>query len=98
MTKKIIKYEDLEKEVYNLPSTSQAALEEILKGMYAGKSLLGSGGLLTQLVKDLTQRALQGEMDAHLLENTLEEGGNRRNGNAKKTVKTSGGSFELESP
>jgi predicted ATP-grasp superfamily ATP-dependent carboligase len=58
MTKRIIKYEDLEKEVYNLPSTSKVALEEVLKGMYAGKPLLGSGGLLTQLVKDLTQIAL----------------------------------------
>jgi putative transposase len=54
--------------------------------------------LLTQLVKDLTQITLQGEMDAHLRNNSLEEGNNRRNGLSYKTVKTGGGSFELESP
>lgn len=51
---------------------------EIIKGLYQGKPLLGENVLLTQLVKDLTQVALQGEMDAHLAENSLEEGGNRR--------------------
>jgi putative transposase len=98
MAKKITKYEDLENKVYSLPSTSDEAMMDIIKGMYAGKPLLGPEGLLTQLVKDLTQIALQGEMDAHLAENQLEEGGNRRNGLSKKLVKTSSGSFELEYP
>ena len=53
-----------------MPSASNEAMAEILKGMYAGKPLLGPGGLLTQLVKDL---ALQGEMEAHLAETSLEE-------------------------
>jgi hypothetical protein len=66
--------------------------------MYAGKPLFGEGGLLTQLVKDLTQVALQGEMDKHLEENQLEEGGNRRNGLSSKRIKTGGGSFDLEVP
>ena len=52
--------------------------------MYKGKLLLGEKGLLTQLVKDLTEIPLQGEMDAHLQENSLEEGGNRRNGFKKR--------------
>jgi putative transposase len=50
------------------------------------------------LVKDLTEIALQREMDAYLQENSSEEGGNCRNGFKKKTVKGSGGSFELEVP
>lgn len=98
MTRELIKYEDLEQQVSKLPSTSNEAMAEILMGLYAGKPLLGSGGLLTQLVKDLTQIALQGEMDSHLSETALEECGNRRNGITRKTVKTAGGSFELESP
>ena len=57
--------------MYSLPSTSDEAMMDIIKGMYAGKPLLGPEGLLTQLVKDLTQIALQGEMDAHLAENQL---------------------------
>jgi transposase-like protein len=71
---------------------------EVIKGMYEGKPLFGRDGLLTPLVKEFTQIALQGEMDAHLLENSLEEGGNRRNGFSTKTVKTASGSFEIETP
>ena len=37
-------------------------------------------------------------MDAHLEENSLEAGNNRRNGLSKKTVKTGSGEFELEVP
>lgn len=68
VTKYDNRYEQLEKKVTSLPSASNEAMAEILKGMYAGKPLLGPGGLLTQLVKDLTQVALQGEMEAHLAE------------------------------
>jgi transposase-like protein len=71
---------------------------EIIQGLYQGKPLLGAGGLLTSLVKDFTQIALQGEMNAHLLDNSLEQGNNRRNGIASKTMKTASGSFELEVP
>lgn len=92
------RYIDLEQQVSRLPSTSNDAMQEILKGLYAGKPLLGEGGLLTSLIKDLTQVALQGEMDAHLLDNSIEDSGNRRNGISTKTIKTAGGSFELESP
>ena len=98
MNKRIKKYEELEKRANKLSSTSDEAMQEIVKGMYEGKPLLGQGGLLTQLVKDLTQIALQGEMDAHLTENQLEEGGNRRNGLSKKKMRSSSGSFELEYP
>jgi transposase-like protein len=73
-------------------------MAEIIKGMYHGKPLLGENGLLTGLVKDLTQIALQGEMDAHIAENSLEEGGNRRNGIKAKTVRSPAGAFELEVP
>ena len=55
---------DLAQKVTNLPSTQNEALAEIVRGLYQGKPLLGKGGLLTNLVKDLTQIALQGEMDS----------------------------------
>jgi transposase-like protein len=71
---------------------------EIIKGLYSGKPLLGESGLLTRLIKDLVQLSLQGEMDAHLSQNSLEEGGNRRNGITSKKVKAGMGSFELETP
>ncbi len=81
-----------------LPSLQNEALGEIIKGLYMGKPLLGEGGLLTKLIKDLTEISLQGEMEAHLSENSLEEGNNRHNGIARKQIKTGGGSFELEVP
>lgn len=89
---------DIAESVTTLASIHNEALAEIIKGLYEGRPLLGKGGLLTNLIKDLTQIALQGEMDAHLQEDSLEEGGNRRNGIRTKTVKTGSGSFELEVP
>jgi putative transposase len=89
---------NIAEQVTKLPSVQNEALSEIIQGLYQGKPLLGPGGLLTNLVKELTQIALQGEMDSHLQEDSLEEGGNRRNGITTKTVKTGTGSFELEVP
>ena len=89
---------ELAKQVTNLPSGSNEALDEIVRGLYQGKPLLGKGGLLTNLVKDLIQIALQGEMDSHLTEDSLEQGSNRRNGITTKTMRTSTGGFELEVP
>ncbi len=85
-------------QVTNLPSIQNEALAEIVRGLYAGKPLLGQGGLLTNLVKDLTQIALQCEMESHLVEDSLEQGNNRRNGITTKTMRTGSGSFELEVP
>lgn len=74
------------------------ALSEIIAWLYQGKPLLGSEGLLTKLVKDLTELSLQGEMEAHLSESSLEGGTDKRNGVSKKTMKTGSGTFELEVP
>ena len=79
---------NLSEKIESLPSLQPEALKEIIKGMYQGKPLLGPQGLLTQIAKDLTQLALQGEMEAHLTENSLEEGSNRRNGLTTKTIKS----------
>lgn len=106
MTKRITKYSNdqhnnqgnLESQILNLPSASQEAMNDILRGLYAGRPLLGEGGLLTKLVKDLTQIALQGEMDVHLRDNALEEGGNRRNGITSKRMKAASGAFDMEVP
>ena len=88
----------LKEKIEKLPSLKPEALQEIIHGMYQGKPLLGPHGLLTQIAKDLTQLALQGEMEAHLADSSLEQGNNRRNGINTKTMKTSAGSFELEAP
>jgi putative transposase len=95
---KNIEKSNIATQVNNLPSIQNEALAEIVTGLYQGKPLLGAEGLLTTLIKDLTKIALQGEINSHIANNSLEEGSNRKNGVSYKTIKTGAGSFELETP
>ena len=94
-TKNIRKLEDI---VKTIPGLQPEGLLEVIKGMYQGKALLGEGGLLTNLVKDLTEISLQCEMEEHLSNDSLEQGTNRRNGLNSKTVQCASGAFELNVP
>lgn len=69
--------------------------EEALKALQSGQAITGKDGVLAPLIKQLTEAALEGELDSHIANNVVP---NRRNGKSKKTVKTSSGSFELETP
>lgn len=69
--------------------------ESALDALKSGQPLTGKDGILTPLIKDLTEAALDGEIESHLLGNTDE---NRRNGRSKKTIKSSSGCFELNTP
>lgn len=82
----------------DLASLSPSNLERIRQGLYSGKSLLGKEGLLNGLIKELLEISLQGEMDAHLSETALEEASNRRNGFNTKTLRSSAGNIELQTP
>jgi transposase-like protein len=66
-----------------------------LKGIQEGKPLLGREGILTPLIKNLTEAALEGELDSHL---GKEIAANRRNGKSRKTIKSLNGNFELQTP
>lgn len=66
-----------------------------LEQLQAGQGLTGKDGVLTPLIKQLTEAALKAELEQHL-EN--DDSPNRKNGSSKKTVKTSVGQFELETP
>lgn len=75
--------------------------EDALKQLQSGKSLTGSDGVLTPLIKQLTEAALQAELDQHLAEQHQvhrPEQSNRKNGYTRKTMKTSSGNFELDTP
>jgi len=69
--------------------------EEALAALRNGQDLTGKDGILTPLIKQLTEAALKAELEAHLGE---EEAPNRKNGTTRKTVKSTTGSFELETP
>ena len=69
---------------------------EALEKLKSGKDLHGEDGVLTPLIKQLTEAALQGELDAHM---QADKGtSNRKNGSTSKTVRTSSGSFVLDTP
>lgn len=72
--------------------------EDSIKKLKSGQPLTGKDGVLTPLIKQLLEAALEGEMDAHMSDCQEEGQANRRNGKTKKLVKTGAGSFELETP
>jgi putative transposase len=80
-------------------------LNELLDRLLEGKApeeIVGEGGLVSELTKRLMERALQGELTAHLgYEKHSPEGrnrGNSRNGHTQKRVKTGTREIELEVP
>ncbi len=71
---------------------------QILEHIKAGKPLNGKGGILTPLIKEVLEAALEGEMEAHLTTDEQNETANRRNGKTSKLVKSGSGGFELTTP
>lgn len=69
--------------------------EEALIALRNGQDLTGKDGILTPLIKQLTEAALKAELESHLAK---EEAPNRKNGTTRKTVKSPSGNFELDTP
>ena len=68
---------------------------DAVKQLQAGKNLNGKDGVLTSLIKQLTEAALQAEIEQHL-DNDSQP--NRKNGFSSKIIKSPAGSFELNTP
>lgn len=62
-----------------------------------GKPLFGKEGALAPMLERILNAALEGEMDAHLSDESRESG-NRRNGKMSKTVQTQYGEVTVETP
>ncbi|MFK3862551.1 transposase, partial [Pseudoalteromonas rhizosphaerae] len=75
--------------------TNQFNFEDAVKALQSGKKLNGKDGVLTSLIKQLTESALQAELEHHLAN---EQAPNRKNGFSTKTIKSPAGNFELETP
>ncbi len=75
--------------------TQEFDFEKALEALKAGEPLNGKDGILTPLVKKLTEAALEAEIDSHLGQEVT---ANRRNGKTSKTIKASSGNFELRTP
>jgi len=68
---------------------------EFAAQLKSGKGIGGKDGALTPLIKQLTEMALQAELETHLSQD-LER--NRKNGSSSKTMKSANGTFELDTP
>jgi len=69
-------------------------LNEALEAIKAGAKIDGKDGVLAPLIKQLTEAALEAELETHL----SNEIRNRKNGKSSKTMKSSVGEFELDVP
>ncbi|HFQ61151.1 MAG TPA: IS256 family transposase [Epsilonproteobacteria bacterium] len=70
-------------------------VEEFAQQVKNGQSVTAKGGVLNDLVKQLTEMTLQAELESHLAQDLTK---NRKNGSTSKTMKTEHGTFELETP
>src|SRR5690606_22193901 len=61
-----------------------------------GKSLFGEGGAFAPMLKEFLEEALEAEMEEHLSKERAQ--GNKRNGKGSKTVKSSSGELEIQTP
>jgi len=68
-----------------------------LEQLKTGQPLLGKGGAFAPLLEQIINSALEGEMDAHLSDESRIKG-NRRNGKMKKQLQTSVGEITVETP
>jgi len=75
--------------------SKQFDFNKALEALQNGQYLTGKDGILTPLVKQLTEAALKAEAESHL---QADETPNRKNGYSRKTLKSPSGSFELETP
>lgn len=75
--------------------SEQFDFDKALAALQSGQDLTGKDGILTPLIKQLTEAALKAELDSHL---ESEVTPNRKNGSNKKTIKSPSGSFELDTP
>jgi transposase-like protein len=70
-------------------------IDAALQALRDGQDLTGKDGILTPLIKQLTEAAMQAELDNHLAEEATP---NRKNGTTSKTMKGPTGSFDLKTP
>ena len=84
------------------PELTDEILDELMKGYQKPEDLLGEGGLLKVLTKRLLERAMDGELTAHLgyekHTKGARENDNARNGSFKKVVKGDHGELEIRVP
>jgi putative transposase len=71
---------------------------EVMRRLYNNESLLGQGGIFTDMLQSMINAALEGEIN-HTLGSVSEIGlDNRRNGHISKQVRSSAGTLDIRTP
>ncbi|WP_044418579.1 IS256 family transposase [Halarcobacter anaerophilus] len=78
--------------------TNTFDFNEAVQQLLAGKKISGKDGVLAPLVKQLVEAALEAEVESHITQDVLSGNKNRKNGKTSKTIKSTDGTFELNTP
>jgi len=72
--------------------------KEVIRRLYNNESLLGKGGIFTDMLQSIINAALEGEMNYTLASDSEIESANRRNGHVNKQVRSSAGTLNIRTP
>jgi|JI7StandDraft_1071085.scaffolds.fasta_scaffold71419_1 putative transposase len=72
--------------------------KEMLSRLYQGDSILGEGGIFTEMLQAFVNAALEGEINHHLKGSETVSSGNRRNGHTEKVVRSPAGPLAIRTP
>lgn len=75
----------------------EAFKKKALAQLKSGQSLTGKDGVFAPLLKEFIESALESELDGHL-DDSERKKGNKRNGKKTKTIKSSSGALEINTP
>jgi len=71
---------------------------EVMRRLYNNESLLGQGGIFTDMLQSMINAALEGEINYTLGSGSETELDNRRNGHINKQVRSSAGTLDIRTP
>jgi len=71
---------------------------EVLRRLYNNDSLLGEGGIFTDMLQSMINAALEGEIDYTLSTDSDTVTNNKRNGHTSKQVRSSAGTLDIRPP
>lgn len=74
------------------------AYERMKRHLYSKKPVLGEDSPFSELLQEMVNTILEGEMDSHLEEEKLEGKKNKRNGRGRKRVMSDTGMLEISPP
>ncbi len=69
--------------------------DKALKAIQSRQAISGKNGVLTPLLRQLTEATLEAELESHIADDVVP---NRKNGKSRRTFETSEGRIDLNTP